>query len=293
VLSASVARAEPTASLPAAPEPVPPLAPAPPPATRLVEPEMASPRYERPAHLETARAFERSTPTPAFEPAANVRRAVPPMRDEGAVPVAEPAPSESSDWLLDVNGVTHAPVDLGVNGELELPVGLRVSGGYGWVPSAYLNVISQVATLGMDTSTGAGAIAQRGWQNGNTWRIAGGIRPFKNTGVYLDAGYCEVRLHGAFDPSAFGVPASDAGRYAVETTVRMWLVELGYETAIAHRIVFGVGVGVMGTLSAKTSVSGAGSSAAQLSSATDVLDRRVEQYGYVPTLSARLGFNLI
>lgn len=220
-------------------------------------------------------------------------------------PEPQPAPDQSSEsfleqrrrvsshWLFAAEGATHAPVDAGINAELETPFGLRLSGGYGWVPSAYVNLITQIAGLGTDAA--ASTLVADGWQNGHAWRIAGGIRPFKNTGVYLDAGYERVSLNGAFAASALGLPNSAATQVSLRTTIQMWFVELGYETALGKHVVLGAGIGTTGTLGSSTAAS-AGSDVeanAAIVDAANHLDRQVERYGLLPTLSARLGFNLI
>jgi len=75
----------------------------------------------------------------------------------------------------------------------------------------------------------------------------------------------------------------------------MWLVELGYQAMIVDRIVLGAGIGVMGTLDAETellAVDGGAASPA-LDEAAGAADQLLEKYGVLPTLTLRLGLDLI
>jgi hypothetical protein len=209
----------------------------------------------------------------------------------------------SENWMLSAEGVTHAPIDIGFQAGIEFPFGLRLFGGYGWVPSGYLDLIVDAASARSD-STGADQVIESAYDSGTAWRIQTGIRPTKKLGLYLDAGYSQVRLTGGLAAeeiaTAAGVPPGlvTGDTYSVESTIHMWLVEIGWQATIADHLVLGVGAGVMGTIDSSTDAtpSFAGTSAQERAIsevASEVLDQQIESYGFVPTLTLRLGFDLI
>lgn len=223
----------------------------------------------------------------------------PPPRDRPA-----PGPSTSDEWMLSLEGVTHAPVDIGLQAVLEFPFGLRLSGGYGWVPSAYLDLIVDAATAASDADPATSTVISNAFESGTAWRIQGGVRPFENVGVYLDAGYSQVRLDGSIDAAdiaaAAGVPPGSAGSdtYAVDSTIHLWLIELGYQATIADRLVLGIAAGVMGAIDSSTEATpGSTRPPAQerllRATATEIVDQQIESYGFLPTVTLRLGFDLI
>ncbi len=209
----------------------------------------------------------------------------------------------SKRWMLSAEGVTHVPVDIGFQAGVELPFGGRLFAGYGWIPAAYLDVIIGAATAASE-DTGSRAVISNTFDRGHAWRVQTGIRPFRKLGLYLDGGYSQVRLEGslaAADIAAVaGVPESQVGGadYAVSSTIHMWLLELGYQALLADRLVLGIAAGVMGTIDANTeatpSFGGLGAEERLLRDlATEVVDQQIESYGFVPTLTLRLGVDLI
>jgi len=129
-----------------------------------------------------------------------------PARDE----LAPTEPKLSERWMLSIEGVTHAPVDVGVQAGIETPFGLRLFGGYGRMPSAYLGFLTQAAALASDEPA-TRAVFESGLDSGSTWRAQIGIRPFSRVGVYLDAGYSQLQLDGYIEPSELselGLPGS-------------------------------------------------------------------------------------
>jgi hypothetical protein len=110
-------------------------------------------------------------------------------------------------------------------------------------------------------------------------------------------GYAQLRANGSLDLSSTSVPALAAlgGGYDATTRLDMWLVELGYQGQLEDRVVLAVALGVMATFNSRTtivSVEGAPSSRLLDEIATQA-DSALESYGIVPTLTLRLGFDLI
>lgn len=200
------------------------------------------------------------------------------------------------EWLLSFEGVTHAPFDMGLQLGLETPQGLRLFGGYGWVPGAYMNLLTGVAANASRNSYAAALLNEADYA-GHTWRVQAGWRPFRALGLYGDIGYARLNAQGSLELASSGVPMLQAlgGGYLATTRLDMWLVELGYQAQLADRLVLGVALGAVGTFNARTSITsvdGAPNSEL-LGSAASQADSALESYGIVPTLSLRLGFDLI
>ncbi|HVY31563.1 MAG TPA: hypothetical protein VHB79_33655 [Polyangiaceae bacterium] len=207
------------------------------------------------------------------------------------------AEQRRKDWLLSLEGVTHAPVDVGVQLGIETPQRLRLFGGLGWVPSGYMGLLTGIAANASGDSY-AQALLEHGEYTGRTWHVQAGWRPFRALGLYGDIGYAHVSATGDLDLASSGVPqlARFGGGYTAQTRIDMWLIELGYQGEVGDRLVMALALGVMGTFSATTqinAVNGAPSNDAILNAAATQADDALEKYGYVPTLSLRLGFDLI
>lgn len=254
--------------------------------------------------LEPARATLQPVPasavvTPAAPPSPVTRTAAPPLvptvggdRDEDA----GAAKRRRDAWILSLEGVTHAPVDIGVQLGVETPPGIRLFAGYGWVPQAYMDLLTGVAA-GASGNSYAQALLDEADYTGRTWRLQLGIRPFRKLGLYGDVGYAQLHAKGSLDLSSTNVPALAAlgGGYRADTKLDMWLLELGYQAQFADRVMLALALGVMGTVEATTtirSVDGAPNSKL-LGDAARQGDSALESYGIVPTLTLRLGFDFI
>jgi hypothetical protein len=200
-------------------------------------------------------------------------------------------------WMLAVEGVTRAPVDMGVQVGLETPQGLRLSGGYGVVPGSYMNLLTGIAASASGNSY-ASAFLEKAEYSGRTWRVQAGIRPFRSLGLYGDFGYARLDAKGALDLASSDIAALAAlgGGYEARTRLDMWQLELGYQALLAQRMVLAAGLGCMGTFNSRTNITargGAPTDDAILERAATQADAALEKYGVVPTLSLRLGVDLI
>jgi hypothetical protein len=210
---------------------------------------------------------------------------------------AKAAQRRREHWLLSLEGETHAPIDMGLQVGLETPQGLRLFGGYGWVPGGYMSLLTGIAANASGSSYAQALLDETAYQ-GHTWRVQAGFRPFRALGLYADIGYAQLRASGSFDLAASSNAqlAALGGSYGAHTRLDMWLVELGYQGQVADRIVLGLALGAIGTLNSTTSITasnGAPTNAAILNSAATQADTALEKYGIVPTLTLRLGFDLI
>lgn len=200
-------------------------------------------------------------------------------------------------WMLSLEAVTHAPVDMGAQLGLETPQGLRFSAGYGFVPGGYMSLLTGIAASASGDSY-ARTLLEDARYSGKTWRVQVGLRPFRKLGLYADVGYSRLSARGDWDLSSSGVPqlAALGGGYQARTALDLWLLEIGYQGQLADRLVLGVALGCMGTFGSSTSivaVDGAPTDNAILTSAANQADSALQKYGYVPTLTLRLGFDLI
>jgi hypothetical protein len=199
-------------------------------------------------------------------------------------------------WLLSLEGVTHAPIDIGAQLGLQTPQGIRLSAGYGWVPGAYMNLLTGVASSASGNSY-ARALLDEAEYRGRTWRIQAGLRPFRALGLYADVGYASVTAKGSLDLAESGVPQLEAlgGGYRATTKLDMWLFELGYQGQLADRLVLGMALGAMGTFESSTSIASVDGAPKSklLNDAATQADSALESYGIVPTLTLRLGFDFI
>jgi hypothetical protein len=186
---------------------------------------------------------------------------------------------------------------VGVQVGVETPQGLRLFGGYGWVPGSYMSLLTSIAANASGNSYAKAMLSDAKYQ-GHTWRAQVGWRPFRAIGLYGDVGYAQLSAEGSLDLAASGIPqlAMFGGGYTANTRLDMWLIELGYQGELADRIVLALALGAMGTFNSTTSITadnGAPTNAAVLNLAARQTDTALEKYGVVPTLTLRLGFDWI
>lgn len=198
-------------------------------------------------------------------------------------------------WLLSVEAVTHAPVDIGVQAGGETPFGLHVYGGVGWIPPAYAGLLRGIAASAT-SDPDAHAVLEQASYSGNTWRIQAGVRPFKQVGLYLDGGYSHLTFTGSANLSESGAPnlVAIGGNYVSTTNLDAWFIELGYLGEIKNRLLIGGALGLMRVADSSTTL-------ARTDGATNPLfgvlssraDSAFETYGFIPTLTVRLGFDAL
>ncbi len=213
---------------------------------------------------------------------------------------ATPAPKETEkksyrEWLVALEGVTHAPVDIGLQAGVQAPFGLRLFGGHGWMPPGYIGILTGTASRASGDER-VRSVLDAATFEGDTWRIQTGYC-LPSVGLYLDVGYSRVNVSGSLDLSNSPLPVLAAldGGYDASWTVDTWLVELGYQGEIANRFVLAFAIGAMRAFDAQTVVTardGAPTHPALRDAARQV-DRSIETYGIVPTLTVRAGFDLI
>ncbi len=197
------------------------------------------------------------------------------------------------DWMLSVEGVTRAPIEAGFQAGVEMPFGLRLFGGYAWVPSAYIDFL---ATLAAGAST-AKTVLQDARYGGNSGRVGIGLRPFRPIGLYFDASDARMQLDATQPIPSFSAPGYSfpGGTYRLHTNIDAWALELGYEGEIERRLVLGAALGLSGAFGSSTRIVPVGSAPNEttaLSEASSDIDH-VFRTNVLPTLTLRLGFDLI
>jgi hypothetical protein len=196
-------------------------------------------------------------------------------------------------WLLSLEGVVHAPSDVGVQAGVELPIRLRFSTAFGFMPVEWLTGFVARATDDPEVR----AALQLPSYSGTIWRVQLGVRPFRKLGLYLDAGYARATLHGAYDltNSVLAEEEGLQGRYDVQSSLDLWLLELGYQWQIADRGVLALGLGVMSTFQADTSIAASGGAPerSEFVSGVERMNDAFETHGTVPFVTLRFGVDLL
>lgn len=219
-------------------------------------------------------------------------------------------------WRFSVEGATRLPVDVGAQLRLQSPFWLRLTAGIGSVPGAFIEGVTGALTsegsLDAATSTVIGSTLSQG----TTWNLRVGIRPSERFGFYADAGMGSMTLRGELELRDLAsinlsqVPAEFAEfspaalgeyQYQLTTRARLFLLEAGWEGHIGRHLLLGIGVGFLVATASTTSVEGnfevpdvAGVRSALAEAeaqATSEIDTSIESFGFVPTLSLRLGFD--
>lgn len=224
----------------------------------------------------------------------DARPSTPSRTEDKVVKPSDEAEKRRSDWMLSLEGVGTAPTDVGAQVGFETPFGLRLFGGYGFMPAASLAWLR-----GWNVSVGsAHATINTADASGHIFRLKAGLRPFSRLGLYLDGGYARAELDALVDVTgSVQNVGSISGGYHAASSLDLWLFELGYQWKIENRLIVGLGVGFMGTMNARTTIkplgAGTAADANMLGTAQTAVNGALESYGFIPTLSLRVGFNVL
>ena len=230
---------------------------------------------------------QRMQPAPVY-----LRRGyAPPLAQDRPTSAGGGTPKRSpAEWMLSLEGVTHIPVDVGAQVVLETPVGFRLLAGYGFIPNAYIELVTPSEKDGQK-------VEQSLYESGTAYRFGLGVRPSPRLGLYFDGGLIRASLDGSVTEPV-GLTGATVGEYELSSKLSLWFVEAGYQGHLSERVVAGLGIGLMGTLDANSEVSGSPKSVGSNSQAlTDEaaaeVDRELESYGIVPTVTLRFGFDAL
>jgi len=194
----------------------------------------------------------------------------------------------SQDWMVALEAFTRVPLDMGIQAGLEFPVGLRVSAGYGWVPGPYMDFFTDKLA---GANSNAAVLLREGIQSGRTLRLQAGFRPWRELGFYADAGFANISLDGSIEGEQLrGV---NPGTYSATTSIDTWLLEIGYQAWVGRHFTLAAGLGLSGPLGSRSELSGDGLDPELAKSIARAADEHVEQFGVLPALTLRLGFDMI
>jgi hypothetical protein len=229
----------------------------------------------------------------------------------------EPSRARTTDgraYRIDAIAATNAPLDVGVRGVLETPVGFRVSSSVGVLPGVYASGINDLLVSTGSYDAEVGRAVRSSLSSSFVWRTHVGVRPFARLGLYLDAGYGLVRVGGDLSESdaaaAAGVRAPDrleGARYTVDATLHMLDVELGWHGRVLNdRLVLVAAIGVAATVGATTRVDrlappgtttipglGAVATRAYADEAEATLDSIFRRYGVLPVATVGIGYSFL
>ncbi|HVR19091.1 MAG TPA: hypothetical protein VMS65_05335 [Polyangiaceae bacterium] len=196
-------------------------------------------------------------------------------------------------WMLSLEGVVHAPSDIGVQASVELPFRLRLSSGFGFMPVKWLTAF--VASTTSDEQ--AKAVLELPSYTGTIWRAELGFRPFRRVGFYVDTGYARATIHGSFriPDTLLGEAIGVDGGYTVESSLDIWLLQAGYQWELANRAVLALGLGVMSTFHAETNITATGQAptSSEFTRGAERANQAFERYGTIPFLTLRAGVDLL
>jgi hypothetical protein len=176
--------------------------------------------------------------------------------------LAEPdvAPREPFPVALDLVFATHVPISIGVEANLELPLGLLVRAHLGGMPEAYVDIINGVATGFGAYPPELGRLATRSIGGAFVFRASAGIRPFAGYGFEILAGYTLIEANGGVTSREFeqatGQSMSWPGmeRIGVHATIHAFHAEIGWSALVWDHLVLRASLGWVHTLDAQGSL---------------------------------------
>lgn len=242
-------------------------------------------------------------------------------RTAGAEPAVHgadrPQPQRKpSSWHLSAEVATDLPVSVGGRVALQLPYRFRLSSSVGYVPGIYVDAINSIARSFDGYSDAVAELIESSLNSSFVWRTHVGFQPIPRRGFYVDAGYGFVRLSGnataqqvidvcncidtsnvQVDGRRYDATAVLAGRtYAIDSTLHMLDVELGWQWLAWQRVTFRLGLGAALTIGATTSIEpNQPPLYPQVSrhfteQAADYLDHVYTSYVFTPTVSFAAGY---
>jgi hypothetical protein len=209
-------------------------------------------------------------------------------------------PANAARLSLEAN--TSFPRELGVRAAAELPVGLRLSTSFGFLPAAYLAVVNDLAVEFDIYARPEADFVERTIDRSFTWAVHVGWLPIPGAGFFVDAGYGLVLLGGrttSEDALAtfVGVPAPIPDRrYKVASTIHMLDVEIGWRWLFGEWLLVRFAVGGTFTLGASSEIEPSGAPFPVEGVFTELarkrLDELYESSLHLPTVSFGVGIVL-
>ncbi|MGF1465051.1 MAG: hypothetical protein ACFCGT_02855 [Sandaracinaceae bacterium] len=218
------------------------------------------------------------------------------------VPVPSPDVTRSgaglAGWHLDLSAVTNLPTSLGVQLDLETPVGVLLQLQVGHVPAPYLGLVA-------DILQGAGALQSMGRPlvneliGGGAWTLRLGAGYLLADVVELGVGYAWLNTRSRVSVDA--VEAALNGRrirtsadtIPMSLTVHALTARAGLRFVIQEHLVLRVGLGWLHGVGQRLTADLPPEIDSPNNRAAELLDRvrsRIGQYGFTPELQVGIGY---
>jgi hypothetical protein len=214
-------------------------------------------------------------------------------------------PARADPLHLTVEAGTEFPIDVGARVTFEMPYRLQLTGGIGFMPSGYTQLINDTLVdfnvYDQDTAN----LIQSSLQNSLLLHLRLGWRPFERHGFYFQAGYLLGFLGGGASGASvlaaggrgglIGGAASDT--FDISTTVQGITFEIGWVWLIEDRWQLRAGIGGMHTFASSTNINKRnGNETADdrslESAAAAYIDNVMTTYVYSPMVTFTAGFRI-
>ena len=169
-------------------------------------------------------------------------------RDLGAPMVSAPAPDPLRDWAFDLSATTSMPVSIGLEAQVETPIGVFANLSMGHAPSAYLETVAEMLR-GADVFGDnvdpliREAIGQGAWN----LRLGVGVRLVE--GLELSVGYTFLTASTSLSPTTIEAATGQRIAWTGMTEVPMSIDvhalhgRLGYRLLVEEHFVVRVAIG--------------------------------------------------
>lgn len=196
---------------------------------------------------------------------------------------------------LDVGVATHVPITVGLEANLELPLGLLLRGHVGLMPSPYLGIINGVASGFGAYDQSVASLVDRTGGDALVLRFSGGIRPAPGYGFEVLAGYTMIHASTRVPVEDFeqatgqSMPGMDS--VGISATLHAFHVEMGWSALVWDHLVIRGSIGWVHTLAAEGSIDVPAAIRARAAGRIEAVETDVREaltsYGFSP--EARIG----
>jgi hypothetical protein len=236
-------------------------------------------------------------------PLARTSRQDAPRAHERARALSAPGsitPPRGSEFGFDLAVATHVPISVGVEANLELPLGLVVRAHIGLMPEPYIAIINGIATgLGAYDADVASLVSRSGG-NALVFRPSLGVRPFTGYGFEILAGYTLIAASTRVDVASIERATGQAMDWpglesiGISAQLHAFHVELGWRATIAEHLVIRAALGWMHTLHAEARLDVPVELRARARGRIEQIEGRVvsalESYGFSPEARIAIGY---
>ncbi|WP_236607343.1 hypothetical protein [Sandaracinus amylolyticus] len=220
--------------------------------------------------------------------------------DDLADPMVEPPRREPFPIGLDLAIATQVPLTVGVEANIELPLGLLIRGHLGFMPEPYLGLMNDVVHGIGAYGDEIASLVDRSGSNALVVRVSGGIRPVPGYGFEILAGYTRIGAETRVGIDDFEAAVGQTMRYpgldevGIDAELHMLHVELGWSALVWDHLVIRGSIGWAHTLGASTSIVVPDEVRGLAPEMFDDIERDVEDaletYGFTPQLSFAVGY---